>query len=170
MKAGFGVLLEVAVLGAILGAGRLIPSGIPFAIFVVASQLAATYLTHCPAHYMVGAIVGIRFGSIRRGRTTLAKVLTGKLAGLAGVIPILTLSTVKNSLTGKSRVRVASMYAAGTFASVTSAFVIAAAATWMEAPTYAALAWAVALGYLAFDVVFSPRSGDLMKARAALRG
>ena len=57
------------------------------------------------------------------------------------------------------------MFASGTVASVSSAIAIAIAATLAEPPVYAALTWAVAVGYLIFDAVFSPRSGDLMRAR-----
>jgi hypothetical protein len=60
------------------------------------------------------------------------------------------------------------MYASGTIASVSSAFLISGMATLSEPSIPAAVAWLVALGYFAFDVVFSPRTGDLSKARAAL--
>ncbi|HEY6283844.1 MAG TPA: hypothetical protein VIW22_07970, partial [Nitrososphaerales archaeon] len=62
----------------------------------------------------------------------------------------------------------AAMYASGTVASVSSAFVIAGVATTTEAFLPAVIAWLFAIGYLMFDVVFSPKSGDIMKARAAL--
>jgi hypothetical protein len=54
-------------------------------------------------------------------------------------------------------------------ASTGSALVIATAASLVEPLTYELLAWLLALAYLAFDVVFSPKSGDLMRARTALR-
>ena len=147
----------------------LIPSGLPFALYVIISELAATYLVHCPAHYIVGMAVGIRFRSIRLGRTTLARALPARYAGLARYIPILTLSTDKASLAKASKERAAAMYASGTVASVSSAFVIAGVATTAEAFLPAVIAWLVAIGYLLFDVVFSPKSGDIMKVRAALR-
>jgi hypothetical protein len=169
MRPVLGVLVEVAVLSSIMGGLLLIPSGLPFALYVIISELAATYLVHCPAHYIVGWVVGIRFRRIRLGRTTLARVLPARYAGLARLIPILTLSTDKVSLAKASKGRAATMYAAGTVASVSSAFIIAGVATTTEAFLPAAIAWLVAIGYLMFDVVFSPKSGDIMKARAALR-
>ena len=168
MRPGVGVLIEIAALAGFLALGSAVPLGLPFALYVILSQLLATYLVHCPAHYLVGTAVGIRFRSIRPGKTTLKRVLPTRLAGLARVVPVLTLSTAKGSLAGVSKRKVASMYASGVVASASSAIVIAAAATWAEPIPYAAPAWAVALGYLVFDLVFSPRSGDLMKARAAL--
>jgi hypothetical protein len=164
-----GVLVEVAVLSTIMGGVLLIPPGLPFALYVIIAELAATYLVHCPAHYVVGRLVGIRFRNIRLGRTTLAKALPARYADLARLFPILTLSTDKDSLAQASKGRAAAMYASGTVASVSSAFVIAGVATFTEALLPAAIAWLVAIGYLMFDVVFSPKSGDIMKARAALR-
>jgi hypothetical protein len=169
MKPVLGILVEVVALSAIMVGVLLIPSGLTFAFYVIIAELAATYLVHCPAHYIVGRVVGIRFRKIRFGQTTLARVLPARFAGLARLVPILTLSTDKASLAQTSKGSAAAMYASGTVASVSAAFVIAGVATATEAFLPAAVAWLVAIGYLMFDVVFSPRSGDIMKARAALR-
>ena len=169
MRLIIGISVEVAMFAGILVGSALIPPGLPFALYVILAQLAGTYLVHCPAHYIVGGVVGIRFRKIHFGRTTLARVLPVRFAGLARLVPILTLSTDKASLAKASSGRAAAMYASGTVASVSSAFVIAGAATTTEALFPAAVAWLVAIGYLAFDVVFSPRSGDIMRARTALR-
>ncbi len=169
MRPILGILVEVAGLSAVMGGVLLIPPGLPFALYVIIAELATTYLVHCPAHYIVGRVVGIKFRRIRLGRTTLARVLPARFAGLARLIPILTLSTDKTSLAQASKRRAASMFASGTVASVSSAFVIAGVATFTEAFLPAAFAWFVAIGYLVFDAVFSPKSGDMMKARAALR-
>ncbi|MDA4125783.1 MAG: hypothetical protein OK452_01065 [Thaumarchaeota archaeon] len=164
-----GVLVELAVLSSIMGGVLLIPSGLPLALYIIIAELAATYLVHCPAHYIIGRVVGIRFRRISLGRTTLARVLPARFTGLARLIPILTLSTDKASLAQTSKGYAAAMYASGTVASVSAAFVIAGVATAMESFLPAAVTWLVAIGYLMFDVVFSPKSGDIMKARAALR-
>ena len=169
MRPDLGVLVEVTILSLIMGGALLIPSGLPFAFYVTVAELAATYLVHCPAHYIVGMVVGIKFRKIRFGKTTLARVLPPRFANLARLVPILTLSTDRVSLTKASKGRAAAMYASGTVASVSSAFVIASVASFTEALLPAAAAWLIAVGYLAFDVVFSPRGGDIMKARAALR-
>lgn len=168
MKPLLGVLIEIAGLGALLALVPYVPMGLPLGLYILVAELMATYLVHCPAHYVVGRMVGIRFRRIRLGKTTLAKVLPARLARLARLFPILTLSTVKGSLAGVSKKKVAMMYQAGTVASVCFALLIAASATLVEPPLYAGLAWVVALGYLIFDLVFSPRSGDLSRARAAL--
>lgn len=169
MRPIVGIAVEVAMFAGILVGSALVPAGLPFALYVIFAQLAGTYLVHCPAHYIVGVVVGVRFKKIRFGRTTLARVLPARLAGLAQLVPILALSTDKASLAKTPKGGAAAMYASGTVASVSSAIVIAAVATVTEALLPAVVAWLVAIGYLAFDVVFSPRSGDLMRARAALR-
>ncbi len=169
MRPVAGVAIEIAVLAAFLALSPLVPSGIFMALFVISAELLATYLIHCPAHYLVGAAVGIRFRSISLGRTTLARVLPPAMAGLARLIPLPTLSTDKTSLARVQRRWAASMYASGTVASASSAILIAAAATPQEPLPFAALSWAVAVGYLLFDIIFSPRTGDIMRARAFLR-
>lgn len=168
MKPAIGILAEVAALAMVLASGALVPAGLLFGLYVVAAELLATYLVHCPAHYVIGTVVGIRFRQIRFGRTTLARALPEGLSPLAKLFPVLTLVTAKDSFAGMSRKRLALMYEAGAFASTSIALFVAAAATFVEAPPYAALAWVVGLGYLAFDLAFSPKSGDLARARAAL--
>ena len=169
MRPAMGVLAELVVLAVVLGLGTFVPAGLPFALYVVIAQFVATYLVHCPAHYLVGAALGIRFRGMRIGRTTLARVLPGRLGGIARLVPVLSLSTQRDSLVNVSKRRAAAMYASGTVASVSSAIAIAIVATSAEPLAYEALAWAVAVGYLLFDTLFSPRSGDLMRARLSLR-
>ncbi len=166
MRPSVGILTELVLLALVLLASALFPAGLSFGLYIVVAELLATYLIHCPAHYLVGSLVGIRFRRIRLGRTTLARALPPGLSSVARLFPVLTLSIAKESLQGVPRMRIALMYEAGTVASVSAALVIAVAALQIEPPAYAALAWLAALAYLAFDLVFSPKSGDLARARA----
>ncbi|HKT22355.1 MAG TPA: hypothetical protein VJR06_07100 [Nitrososphaerales archaeon] len=170
MRPAGGVAAELLALSAVLFSGQLLRPGLEFAAYLLLAEALSTYLTHCPAHYFVGKVLGISFSSISIGKTSLARVLPARLAGSLRRLPVLTLATKKASLASVSRRRVAAMYASGTAASTGSAFVIAAAATAAEPWPYSGIAWAVALAYLAFDLVFSPRSGDIFRARRALRG
>jgi len=163
-----GALLELIALAGILLLSLWLPAGLPLGVYVLIAQLMATYLVHCPAHFVVGTAVGVRFRELRLGRTTLARALPNRLKGVASLLPVLTLVTDRGSLVRVSRRGLAAMYASGTVASTASAFAIAAACTLAERPNYYLLTWAVALAYLAFDVVFSPKSGDLKRARAVL--
>jgi hypothetical protein len=161
-------LAELLALGAVIGVGYLIPYGAAFLIYVVAAELSATYLIHCPAHYVVGRAVGIRFSRIGLGRTTLSRALPPRFGRIAGLIPILTLTVDKATIANLSRSRASAMYMSGVIASSASAIVIAAAVT--PGPLWTAIvAWLVALGYLLFDIMFSPKSGDVMRARRLSR-
>jgi hypothetical protein len=168
MRPGLAVSLEIVCLAGVLAVALVVPAGILAAVYILAAEFAATFLIHCPAHYIVGRILGIRFTNMRLGRTTLARVLPPSVAGLARLVPILTVSTDRASLSEISKGRAAAMYASGAIASTSAAFMVAAGATLSEPLAYAALAWAFALIYLVFDVIFSPRSGDLRRARVAL--
>lgn len=168
MRPSAGVLVELLGLTILLLLSTLIPPGLSLGLYVIVAELLATYLVHCPAHYLVGTAVGIRFRRMHFGRTTLARALPPTVSPVAKLFPVLTILTDKDSLKSVSRRRIALMYQAGTVASVSAALVIALAATQSEPPVYSSLAWIVALAYLAFDLVFSPKSGDLARARAAL--
>ena len=169
MRPFLGIAMELAALSVILGLSVFIPQGATFLLYTLALELTSTYLVHCPAHYLVGMGVGIKFRSIRLSRTTLARALPSKLAPAARLLPVLTLSTERSSLSKVSPKRRALMFRAGTIASCLAAFAVAIAASFVEPYLYAALGWVLAAGYLAFDVVFSPRTGDFKRARSALQ-
>jgi hypothetical protein len=167
MRPILGVLLELAALSLVLAALMEVPAGIPFAVYVVVAEFLATYLVHCPAHYLIGTLMGIRFRLMRSSRTTLGRALPPRFSAMANLFPVLTLSTDRSSLQVVSKSRRALMYEAGTVASVSAAFIISAGATFAEPLVYAVPAWVVAIAYLGFDIRFSPKSGDFARARAA---
>ena len=164
-----GVAAELVALACVFAPAPFVPAGAVFGVYVVVAELLATYLIHCPAHFAVGSVLGVKFKSITMGRTTLASALPSKLSGIVKPIPIMTLVTRRDSLSMISAERVAAMYVSGTAASVASALIIALWATPMVSASFSVLAWAVATGYLLFDLVFSPRSGDIARALRALR-
>jgi hypothetical protein len=169
VKPAIGVSAEVAALGGALAFSLFVPHVAFFALYVIAAQLLSTYLVHCPAHYVVGVLLGARFRTMRLGKSTLAGVLPSRFSRAARLVPIITLETDKESLAPLDRTKVAAMYASGTVASVSSAVAIAAASSFYEPLQYSAIAWLVALGYLLFDLLFSPKSGDLHRAKKALQ-
>jgi hypothetical protein len=164
-----GVATELVGLVFVVYVSRFVPPGLPFAVFVVLAQALSTYLIHCPAHYIAGRLVGIGFKTIKFGRTALAGLLPRPLAHFAGILPILTLVTDRRTLIGASGRSLAAMYASGAAASTASALAIAAAASIAEPFGYSVYAWAFAIVYLLFDVALSPKGGDLMRAKNALR-
>ena len=167
MRPAVGVLMELVALSFVLAASAVLPAGLPFGVYVIVAEFLATYLVHCPAHYIVGTLAGIRFRKIRSSRSTLGRALPPRFTSIARFFPVLTLSTDRPSLQAVSRSRRALMYEAGTVASVSAALIISAVATFAEPLVYAALAWVVAFAYLGFDIKFSPKSGDFARARAA---
>jgi hypothetical protein len=166
MRPAVGVLIELVILSFVLAASAVVPAGLPFGVYVIVAEFLATYLVHCPAHYLVGTLAGIRFRKIRSSRSTLGRALPPRFTSIASFFPVLTLSTDRGTMRVISRSRRALMYEAGTVASVSAALVISAVATFAEPLVYAALAWVVALAYLGFDIKFSPKSGDFARARA----
>ncbi len=166
MRPAIGISLELALLASVLALSTVLPSGPVYDLYILVAQFLTTYLIHCPAHFVVGRLAGIRFRSIRLGRTTLARALPPSLRGVGRLLPILTLSVDKTSMAAVPKPRIKAMYFSGTVASSGSAVVIAALVTLSGSWFPAALTWGLAIGYLLFDVVFSPRSGDIMRARA----
>jgi len=167
MRPVLGVSLELAALALVFSLAPAVPGGVVFAVYVLFAEFAATFLIHCPAHYAVGMALGVRFTEMRAGRTTLARALPPRLGRFAGLMPILTLRTDRTSLARASRAKASAMFASGTVASTSVAFLIAGGSTLVQPLPYASLAWALALLYLAFDLRFSPRGGDLKRAKAA---
>lgn len=167
MRPVIGVLSELVALSVLWWVGFLVPSGLVYLFYVLLAELLSTYLVHCPAHYLVGRVLGIRFVDMKLGRTTLAKALPPRFSRFARLLPILTLKADRESLWRAGPGRASAMYASGTFASVLSAFVVAAWTTTTGSVGLIAAAWGVAFLYLFFDLVFSPRSGDIMRARKA---
>ena len=169
MKPAAGVAIEIIALTLALGGSLLVPSGIFYTVYILAAEVMATYLIHCPGHYFVGRAFGIRFSAIRIGRSGLARLLPKRVGRMARLFPVLTLSTDKTSLVAVSKKKVAAMYASGTVASAASAVAIAAFFTVNGASLSSEATWVVALVYLAFDLIFSPRGGDLFRAKNALK-
>lgn len=160
-----GILLESAALVLALSISFAIGPGLERLLYLLVAQLLTTYLIHCPAHYVVGTLVGIRFRSIRLGRTTMVRALPAPLRSLGRLLPVPTLATEKGSLARVSRPRAKAMYLSGVAASSGSAFVFAAAVILSDPWPSAVVAWVVAAGYLLSNVAFSPQAGDVMKVR-----
>lgn len=167
MRPVLGVALELTALVSVLLPWTLV-HGVVRVIYVLAAMSLATYLVHCPAHYLVGIPMGIRFERIRLGRTALVRILPHRLRGLARTIPILALSVDKGSLSSVSPARTRAMYYSGVVASCASAVVLAAAVSLLGDFVLSAMAWAFALGYTAFDTATSPKFGDVARARKSL--
>jgi hypothetical protein len=137
-------------------------------LILLLAQATTTILIHCPAHYIVGRAVGIRFRAMRLGRTTAVRLLPKSMKRLGSLIVVFTLAVEPASKRGSAPSRLRAMYLAGVTASVGSAVTLAYVASLGGNLLAGAVTWTFALAYLASDVFFSPRAGDLMRARAAM--
>lgn len=165
-----GVAGELALFVALLA--LFLDARLPFPLSlagVLLTQAAASVLLHCPAHYVVGRALGIGFIRIRLSPTSIAQNLPGPVRRVSSIAAVPSLVTKRGSLRQAGPRRSWAMFMAGVVASNVAVFSIAVWSLVSTDAITAGAALAFALFYLASDVLFSPRSGDVMRARAALR-
>ncbi|MBI3859647.1 MAG: hypothetical protein HY296_05335 [Thaumarchaeota archaeon] len=165
MRPAIGVAAELSALILSLIPMAFLPSSSIRLLYLLVAQGLATYLIHCPAHYVTGSLMGIRFSDMRIGRTTLARALPSRLAPLARLVPIVTLKADKASLRGSSPSRGSLMFLSGVVASSGAAIIVAAVVAIGRNPIETAATVAFAIFYLFFDLAFSPKTGDVARAR-----
>lgn len=167
MRASLGVALELMALVIVLYVASLLANWFPLSILALLfAQVLTSVLVHCPAHYLVGRALGIRFSGIGVGRSTMANALPGSLKRIGSLLIVFTLRVDPGSRKTVSRVRLRAMFLAGVSASLADAVVLALVVTLAGYYAAALVMWIFALAYLVSDVAFSPRAGDLMRARA----
>ncbi len=168
MKPGQGVTLELAAL-IILVAGVLrVVIPFPFSVLaLLVAQALATILIHCPAHYVVGRVLGIKFGKIRLARSTLSRALPHSIMPAGRILVVPSLSVDVSSKKTAAPAKLSAMYLAGIVGSVGAAIVFALLVTLTASLLASLLTWLFALGYLVSDLILSPQSGDLLRAKAA---
>lgn len=162
----FGVVLEL--LAAVVALFLVVEHNPGYPILIVALivvQFLLTFLLHCPAHYVVGRALGISFAGMRLGRTSLFQGPTSFSRRIASLLIVFTLKADKDSIRRASPRRVKAMFLSGVVTSTGSAFIFAfIVALQADAATLATSLFA--LVYLLFNLEFSPRSGDVMRARS----
>lgn len=163
-----GVIAELAGLVLVLDALlHVIPSSQFYPLIVLIVQALTTVLVHCPAHYFVGRSLGIRFSGMKLARSTLVKALPPSIKSIGSLLIVPSLAIDKESRRTASPRRMRAMYLAGVSGSVGAAITLAILVSFGGSYVAASAAWLFSLGYLISDVALSPRSGDLMRARAA---
>lgn len=118
------------------------------------------YFPHCPAHYIVGRLVGIRFSHYFLTRSSI-----GKLGGIFEKLALPTLGIKVKEWGHSGRWARFFMFSAGVLASM-SLPLIPAMTLYLEGQ-----AWLLTLALLniGFDLYFSPKVGDFRKALNSLR-
>jgi hypothetical protein len=165
----FGVVLELVALSIVLYAAMTLANLYPLSVLIlVVAQALTTILVHCPAHYVVGRALGIRFSRIGIGRSTATKALPKSLKRVGSLLVVFTLRMDSSSRKTTPPTRLRLMFLAGVSASLASAFIFALAVG--LAGNYGAglVAWIFAIAYLASDILLSPKTGDVMRARAVI--
>ncbi len=134
-------------------------------LFYVLVQALLTYFAHCPAHYFVGALSGIRFKRFLLARSAMRKSSSRILRFIGSRALTFVLVVDRESLHEASpRGRRATLLA-GVTASVSLPFVVVIYAIFSGSFLSQMLTLGFALFYLAFDYVYSPRTGDVYRAR-----
>lgn len=121
--------------------------------------------SHCPAHYLVGRLCGIRFTHYVIAPSALSR--SGLPAARLLLLP--GLRVYKPSLRGAGCVCVAAMYSSGAVSSMSLPWLPVLTLAYGGAQDWVVLALLQALN-VAFTLYASPRWGDLRRARLALRG
>ena len=166
MRPILGVALELIALAAVLAFVGWFPAGgVVSAILVLLAQALTTFLIHCPAHFVVGSLSGLKFRRISLGQTTLVSALPSSLKPFGRLLPIPYLSVDRGSLKRTSPRRLGAMYLSGVIASAGSGLAFAAIVTLRGNPFATILTWVFAIAYLLSDAIASPKTGDAMRAR-----
>lgn len=127
------------------------------------------FFPHCLAHYAVGRLAGIRFDYYYLTKSGVRK-LRIPLAGRIGQkIPVLALKVDPFSLRSVSRDRRVAMFSAGAIASMVLPFISVAASFEYLPTSFTLILFLFALANFAFDLYYSPKAGDLAKAKSASR-
>ena len=165
-RVGTGMVLEAFVIA--LAIPPLLVFRIPWVpgpLALLLAQGIILYAVHCPSHYVVGRMVGIRFSGLVVGRSALRKSSSRvvRLIGERAVTPVLIVD--RGSLARVSPLRRKAMFYSGVTASTTAPFLVALYASLTGDPISILATLIVSIGYLTFNVFYSPRTGDVYRAK-----
>jgi hypothetical protein len=170
MKAEVGVSIELVSCAAILATALSVPQPFPLSLLaLLIAQVSASVLLHCPAHFLVGSAVGIRFEKLDLRPTTMARSLPAAIRPLASLAVVPSLRTEKGSLRNVAPRHAWAMFMSGVVVSNAAVLLLAAWSLVSSAALVSGVAWLFAVVYLLSDIALSPRSGDVMRARASMR-
>jgi hypothetical protein len=165
----------ISVLGTVVGALVLLfvrPTLDPLPAFglLLAGAIILLLAPHCLTHYLVGRLVGIRFLYYFFSHSALGRLPLPGVRPLARRLPLLTIKVAPLDLLRVPRKRAAAMLASGTAVSMGLPW-FAVVYGFMQGQSLAAILVAVfAVANVGFTLYFSPRVGDLSRARRVLAG
>jgi len=143
-------------------------SDLPRLFLYLLSFASFVFFPHCLAHFLVGRIVGVRFRYYFLGKSGVTKLHLPLISRVATALPILTLKVDKSSLSSVSRGRRAAMFASGAVASMWLPVIPTIISLGQLPVTQSVLLIMLAGLNVAFDLYYSPKAGDMSRARSSL--
>lgn len=168
----FGNLIEVA--GVLFGISLIalaptVPSmPLAFLLYLMAWS-CLLFFPHGLVHFIVGVLVGVRFRGYSFGRSSISKLRMGFLSVFASKLVVLTLRVDQASLRSVSPLRRSMMFSSGAVASMILPFLAAAASIGHLPLALSTLLLLISVANLAFDLYYSPKAGDISRAKSVSR-
>lgn len=160
-----GVLFGLYLISFALGVPN-IP--LKFLIYLVA-WFCLLFFPHSLTHYIVGTLVGIKFQYYCLGRSSVYKLKLPFARAIASRSVILTLKVDQRSLRSASRGGRAVMFSSGAVVSMILPFFAAVASLGRLQMNLSAFLLSLSIANLAFDLYYSPKAGDISRAKSATR-
>ena len=133
-------------------------------LLLLVAWFAFWFFSHDLAHHITGELVGIKFRYYYLGRSAIRKLKLPVIPGLMNKIPVLVLKVDSESLSHASARARRWMYASGAIVSISLPWLIIPE-SFTLGPIWGLLFLALVLGNDLFTLYFSPKTGDLYRAR-----
>ena len=160
-----GVLFGISLI-ALVPAAPTIP--LAFLLYLIA-WFCLLFFPHGLTHYLVGVVVGLRFRHYSFGKSSVSKLRMRFLSVFASKLVVLTLRVDHASLRSVSPLRRSIMFSSGAVASMVLPFFAAAASIGHLPSALSALLLLISAANFAFDLYYSPKAGDISRAKYAPR-
>ncbi len=158
---GLGVSVMLILLAPSLSGNQLV------SLIVYGASWAGLFVfSHCIVHFLVGSLVGVKFSHYVLAPSGLSK-LSLPLTSLAKLVPIPGIRTKKASLGKASKAAKRAMFASGTIASMVVPVISPILALLRGLTLVASLLGIATLANILFTLYYSPRAGDLSRAKKA---
>ncbi len=136
-------------------------------VLTLYTWFALWFFSHTLTHHIVGRLVGIRFQYYFVGRSAIRKLKLPVISRVMEHVPVLVLKTEGKSLAVATPRARRWMYASGALVSMALPWLVVPSAI-VKGPTWAGVFFLLlVLGNDVFTLYFSPKTGDLHRARAS---
>src|SRR5213593_2169398 len=135
-------------------------------ILLLLAWFSFWFFSHDLAHHITGQLVGIKFRYYYLGKSAIRKLNLPIIPQLMNRIPVLVLKVDHESLRQATPRSQSAMFASGAIVSIVLPWLIIPA-SFSLGPTLGLLFLALVVGNDSFTLYFSPKTGDLYRARKA---